>query len=138
MKYRIEEVDAFTVIGQETQLAATQRRSIEISSVFWKKFNRNLKKAYLSQVGNWIKYAFTERRNGSLFYICAIPRKEITPDGFIVKKIPSSKYLVFEHIGAMNTIYDTYSAIYKEFLPISRYALKQESFLHFERYDYRF
>lgn len=138
MKYRVEEVKAFSVIGQETLLAATQRRNIEISSVFWKQFNQNLKKAYLSQFGNWTKYAFTERRNSSLFYTCAIPRKAITPNGFIVKEIPSSKYLVFEHIGVMDRIYDTYGIIYKEILPQSGYSFKQELFLHFEKYDHRF
>lgn len=138
MKYRMKEIGAFSVIGQETPLADTQRRNIEISSAFWKQFNQNLKKAYLSQFGNWTKYAFTQRRNGSLFYVCAIPRKEFTPHGFVAMEIPSSNYLVFEHIGAMSKIYDTYHVVYKEILPLSGYSLKQDSFLHLEKYDNRF
>lgn len=138
MEYRIEERKAFYVIGQGTPLAATQKSNIEISTAFWKQFNKALKKAYLSQFGNWAKYAFTQRRNGSLFYFCAIPRKVSIPDGFVSLEIPSSKYLVFEHTSAMSEIYDTYSTIYKEMLPLSGYSLKQDSFLHFEKYDNRF
>lgn len=138
MKYSLEKVEAFSVIGQEIELVNTQRKNIQISSIFWKQFNQSLKKTYLSQFGNWTKYAFTERRNGSLFYFCAIPRKAITPDGFIAKEIPALNYLVFEHIGPMSKIYDAYSAIYKDILPNCAYSLRKDNFLHFEKYDYRF
>ena len=38
----------------------------------------------------------------------------------------------------MDKIYETYSKIYKKILPNTEYIPMQESFLHFERYDYRF
>ncbi len=38
----------------------------------------------------------------------------------------------------MDKISETYSKIYKEILPNTKYIPLQESFLHFERYDYHF
>ena len=102
------------------------------------KSNINLKKSYLSQSGNWRKYAFTERRNGKLYYFCSIPGKNIVPDNFIYKEIPSCKYLVVEHIGSMDKIYETYGKLYQEILPHVGYIPLQKNFLHFEKYDYRF
>ncbi len=138
MKYTIREIEAFTVIGQKVELTNYQKRNIQISIQFWRKFNSNLKKSYLSQAGNWIKYAFMEKRNGKLFYFCAIPKRNIIPDNFLYKEIQAYKYLVVEHTGSMDKIYETYSKIYKELLPNTEYALLQKDFLHFERYDYRF
>lgn len=105
---------------------------------FWRKFNSNLKKSYLLQSGNWIKYAFMERRNGKLFYFCSIPKRNVIPDNFVCKEIQHYKYLVAEHIGSMNKLYETYKKIYQEILPDTDYILLQDRFLHFERYDYRF
>ncbi len=138
MDYRIEEIKAFSVIGQEVVLTNYQRQNIEISKSFWKQFNLNLKKLYLSQFGNWTKFAFMERKDGKLIYYCAIPERLSLPEGFIHKVIEEQRYLVFEHLGSMDNIYNTYGKIYKEMLPHSEYTLNQKSFLHFEKYDYRF
>lgn len=61
MNYTIRELEVFSVIGQEVELTNYQKRNIQISTQFWRKFNSNLKKLYFSQSGNWIKYAFMER-----------------------------------------------------------------------------
>ena len=101
MNFSIKELNAFAVIGQEVELTNYQKKNIQISTQFWRKFNSSLKKSYLSQSGNWVKYAFMERRNGKLYYFCSIPKRTILPDNFLYKEIPSYKYLVMEHIGAM-------------------------------------
>ena len=62
----------------------------------------------------------------------------VVPEGVVSKEIASCKYMVVEHIGSMDKIYETYSKIYKEILPNTEYIPMQEIFLHFERYDYRF
>ena len=138
MKYYIQELDEFSIIGQEIELTNLQKRNIQISTKFWTKFNTNLKKAYLSQHGNWVKYAFTERRERKLFYYCAIPKKIVVPEGFVLKEVKAHKYLVVEHIGSMDKIYDTYTKIYQEILPSISCRAIQSDFLHFEKYDYRF
>ena len=79
-----------------------------------------------------------ERRNGKLYYFCSIPKRAITPEGFLYKEIPSYKYLVVEHIGAMDKIYETYGKIYEEIIPSTSYIPIKDIILHFEKYDYRF
>lgn len=138
MKYTIREMEALSLIGQEIQLTKSKSQNIKICTQFWQQFNTNLKKAYLFQSGNWVKYAFMEKRGEQLFYFCAIPRKVVVPDGFLMKEIPSQQYLVVEHIGAMDNIYDTYGKLYQELLPGTGYTLRKKDFLHFERYDYKF
>ncbi|MDO5573673.1 MAG: GyrI-like domain-containing protein [bacterium] len=138
MDYTIRESEAFSVIGQEIELTNYQRQNIQLSIQFWKTFNQNLKKNYLSQSGNWIKYAFMQKRDTKLYYYCAIPKKVVVPEGFTVKEIPQQKYLVAEHLGHMDRIYDTYTTIYQELLPQTGYERSQTDFLHFEKYDYRF
>lgn len=76
MRYVIKEADNFSVIGQEIELTNSQRKNVQISTQFWCTFNINLKKLSLFQSGNWLKYAFMERRNGKLFYYCAVPKKK--------------------------------------------------------------
>lgn len=71
-------------------------------------------------------------------YFCSIPQRTITPEGFLYKEIPSYKYLVVEHIGAMDKIYETYGKIYQEIIPSTSYIPIKDIILHFEKYDYRF
>ncbi|HKM20971.1 MAG TPA: GyrI-like domain-containing protein [Lachnospiraceae bacterium] len=138
MKYTIRESEAFSVVGQKVELTNSQRKNVQISTGFWRTFNQNLKKAYLSQYGNWTKYAFMEKSDGKLFYYCSIPKRAVIPEGFSVKEIKTCRYLVVEHVGSMNEIYNSYSELYREVLPSTGYMPLQEDFLHFEKYDYRF
>lgn len=41
MKYTIRELEAFSVIGQEVELTNYEKRNIQISTQFWRKFNDN-------------------------------------------------------------------------------------------------
>lgn len=138
MNYEIKELDEFSVIGQEVELTNSKSRNVQTSVQFWRTFNSNLKKSYLSQQGNWVKYAFMERKDGKMLYYCAIPKRVVIPEGFIYKNIKPCTYIVVEHIGSMNDIYETYTKLYKEVLPKVGCNLAQEDFLHFERYDDRF
>lgn len=138
MQYRIETLPSFVVIGQEIELTNSKRNNIKISIPFWKQFNNALRQARMSQSGHWVKYAFMERRSEQLFYYCAIPKNNIVPVGFIERTIPSYTYLVVAHVGEMSKIYKTYDKIYNEILPSIRYRAQTNTFLHFEKYDYRF
>ena len=46
MKYIIRELEAFSVIDQEVEFTNYQKRNIQISTQFWRKFNADLKKSY--------------------------------------------------------------------------------------------
>lgn len=138
MKYEVRELSSFTVLGQEIQVCNSQKRNMQITTMFWKQFNQSLKKTGLSQSGNWVKYAFMQRRENQLFYFCAIPQGTQLPDSFITKKVPAYKYVVVEHLGTMDTIYQSYHKLYKQLLPKLGYTPLQDEFLHFEKYDHRF
>ena len=55
------------------------------------------------------------------FIILFYSPKNHYPRGFLYKEIPSYKYLVVEHIGAMDKIYETYGKIYEEIIPSTSY-----------------
>lgn len=136
--YSIRQSDSITLIGQSVKLTKQKTTNIKISTQFWQTFNVNLKKSKLTQGGNWVKYAVMERKGNALFYYCAIPKQTTVPDGFEVKSLAEHTYLVVEHAGAMNKIYDTYTIIYQYLLPELNIKPVSDDFLHFERYDYRF
>lgn len=46
INFSIKELNAFAVIGQEVELTNYQKKNIQISTQFWRKFNSSLKKAY--------------------------------------------------------------------------------------------
>ena len=56
------------------------------------------------------------------FIISVLYQRTILPDNFLYKEIPSYKYLVVEHIGAMEKIYETYGKIYQEIIPNTPYT----------------
>ncbi|WMI81437.1 GyrI-like domain-containing protein [Anaerotignum sp. MB30-C6] len=138
MSHSIQERDAFTLIGRSVQLTNSKKENVRICSQFWRSFNSDLKKSCLSMCENWVKYALMERKNGKLFYFCAIPTPMAIPEQFVSKEIPFCKYCVVEHIGPMNRIYDTYTEIYKQILPDNGYVPFHDEVLHFEKYDDRF
>lgn len=138
MKYEIQALDGFLVIGQEVKLTNFQKKNLQISTEFWPRFNRNLRKAYLSQQGNWVKYAVTLKKEGELFYFCGIPQRTVIPEGFARLPIKAHRYLVATHLGPMKNIYETYHKLYKEIIPQHGFLPCREECLHFERYDYRF
>ncbi len=58
------------------------------------------------------------------------------PAGMVDKVVPAAEYAVFEHIGSLDTLHDTYSSIYGEWLPASNYERFGD--IDFELYDERF
>lgn len=138
MEYKIQTLEAFSVIGKEIELTNSKKENLKLCMKFWQSFNYTLKLQQLSQKGNWLKYAFMKRTDGKLYYFCAIPKKDKVPDDFICANIPAQTYLVVEHQGPMHTLYETYDLLYKRILPIENIRVKKEQFLHFEKYDQRF
>ena len=57
-----------------------------------------------------------KKRRQIILLLCNTTKK-VVPEGFVSKEIASYKYMVVEHIGSMDKIYETYSKIYKEILP---------------------
>ena len=58
------------------------------------------------------------------------------PQGLEDRVVPEAEYAVFEHLGSLETLQDTYTAIYDEWLPNSGYQRANTD--DFELYDARF
>lgn len=48
------------------------------------------------------------------------------------------KYLIVNHIGPINKIYDTYRILYQKILFNTKYTSLQNNFLHLKKYNYHF
>lgn len=138
LKYKIDTVRNFSVCGMGTEITKWQNKNVPICKDLWVNFNNVLYDYGLHQLGDWKKYAFTYKQNKKLYYYCSIPEQIKIPNQFSVKEIPKCTYLICKHIGDMENIKDTINQIYKDFLPKHKFALKQDDFFHFERYDKRF
>lgn len=137
IKYKIETVRNFSVCGMGVEITKYQDSNFPICRKLWVNFNSVLYKYGLHQLEDWKKHAFTYKQNEKLHYLCSIPEQFKIPKQFFVKQISRCAYLVCKHIGDMRTIKDTVNQIYTEFLPKHKFVLKQDDFVHFERYDKR-
>lgn len=72
-------------------------------------------------------------------YVCGIEvadglqTSELSKD-FVLKRLPSFSYAVFEHKGHVSSIRQTCDTIWKEWIPQSGYGKPREAHLFFERY----
>ena len=62
-----------------------------------------------------------------------VSKVEDLPEGFVAREVPSYKYAVFTHVGALSSLKDTYEYIYQTWLPQSGYELAGG--IDFEYYD---
>jgi len=58
------------------------------------------------------------------------------PEGLESREVPAAEYAVFEHVGSLDTLNETYKAIYNNWLPDSEYRRRATD--DFELYDKRF
>lgn len=58
------------------------------------------------------------------------------PSGLEARTVPAADYAVFEHHGSLDTLHDTYNAIYNDWMPQSAYERLAAD--DFELYDERF
>lgn len=71
-------------------------------------------------------------------YMAAFAVTDISeiPLGMVSHQIQAGEYAVFEHVGALDTLNQTYDMIYREWLPSSEYEMDKRDDL--EIYDERF
>jgi AraC family transcriptional regulator len=133
--------DAFRVVGISCQNTMKQNNI----PALWGQFNENVcgnvpgtddMKAALG-ICYYIDHA--EMNEDTPFtYLAGLefPPELPTPDGLESREVPAADYAVFEHIGALDTLSDTYDAIYSTWLPNSEYQRRDSD--DFELYDERF
>ena len=58
MNFSIKELNAFAVIGQEVELTNYQKKNIQISTQFWRKFNSSFEEIISFTIGKLGKICF--------------------------------------------------------------------------------
>jgi predicted transcriptional regulator YdeE len=137
------QIESLSTCGISVKLTTSQSQNFSIIQNHWIKFNAELKRLNLGQIGGgWEKFGITYKTNENYFYMAAIPYLgQSLSDDFVFIEIPKGEYLYFVHKGNMMGIKDTLYDIYKKVLPNSELTVEHHSktgFIHFERYDFRF
>lgn len=128
---------AFTVVGLAGQFTMENNTIHEL----WDQFNRR---------ANQINHAYHDGAIGlcyhdpdysadkSFTYMAgfAVSQAEDIPEGMTSRTVPEGDYAVFEHIGPLDTLGQTYDRIYREWQPSSDYDLDSRD--DFEFYGARF
>ena len=133
MKPKITGRDAFVVLGTMTRITLADENS-ENYGLIWKNFesfNDQIKP--LSTDGAYYGVSFTTGEEGGFDYVAgmAVAGVSTAPEGLVMRKVPAARYAVFEcHV---QTIGDTYRAIFGEWLPSSPYMLSSSA-PSFEQY----
>ncbi len=88
INYSIKELNAFSVIGQEVELTNYQKKNIQISTQFWRKFNSSLKKKSVSftirKLGKICFYG--KKKWKTLLFLFYSPKEPLPQRAFCIKK----------------------------------------------------
>lgn len=139
LKPREDKLGAMLVAGVEIRDA----KSSEEYSKVWGQFFQVQDKIQ-SRIGTdlygitYYPEDYDPRKEGGHIYMVATQVKDFEelPEGVTGRKIPARNYIVFEHIGSMEKVGETYGYIYQSFIPNSDYAVIYTDTM--ERYDHRF
>jgi len=128
MELELKKIAPFKVVGL---LYQGKNEHQEIHSM-WNEFNRR---------GNELCPAETKEvygvcrmipgsTDGSFEYVAGVRREDLShmPAGTVIREVPACTVAVFRHIGAVETLHDTYQKIYSELLPSSSYQPLEPGF----------
>lgn len=131
-------IDDIFLLMQRIELSTSLERNEELSLMFWKTFNQQLKEKHLTQGKTFLKYAVTFREQQHLYYGCGVIPKGTYPIGFTLYHIPRGHYLKFIHKGSHKTIKDTIRSIFEDYIPTHDVSRLSDSIQYYERYDEQF
>ncbi|RSK29299.1 AraC family transcriptional regulator [Bacillus sp. HMF5848] len=127
MNYRIVEKDAFEVIGKTMRVSTVNGENFKRIPEFWQTCNSDGASEGLMQdasdlgmLGICMEF---EMEQESFTYMIAVEKNNgLHSDNFVVKKIPSATWAVFEVIGPMpHAIQAVWKRIYGEWFPSTNY-----------------
>jgi AraC family transcriptional regulator len=130
----------FTVVGMKCRTSMSNNLIPRLWDDFMQRHD---------EIRDWIEpdncfgICFQEESNGNpdkdfFSYLAGIEvqNTNFIPEGMEAKTLPAAEYAVFEHIGALDILQETYARIYREWLPQSGYQMTGDT--DFELYDRRF
>ena len=143
MDYRIEEKEAFKVIGKIKTFSTKDESNLKEIPKFWASSKTD------GTIGDLCDYGLGSEFDGKILGICygagcdaeftysiaaGYNGKTPVPDGFYINAIPARTWAIFKCKGAMpDAIQDLWRKIYTEFFPTSDYVPKNE--MDFEVYS---
>lgn len=136
MHYKLVEMPALTVVG----LPYVGKNENQEITQLWGAFNQRSAEIrnQLPEAAYGVCILLADAPEGVFEYVAgfAVSVVEDLPAGMVVRQIPALTYAAFTHRGALNTLHQTYEAIYQDWLPQSGYELAAQ--LDMEVYDERF
>lgn len=138
---QIKHKDAFRVVGITCQNTMKDNKIPALWNDFNQKICGNVPDAVNPGVALGICYYLEHlemNENTPFTYLAGVeyPKDTQCPKDLQLRDVPAADYAVFEHHGALDTLNQTYIAIYNEWLPKSGYKRKNTD--DFELYDQRF
>lgn len=140
IKHKLLHKPAFTLIGMSIQTTMKNNRI----SMLWTEFTKYCDKIPNNKtpgvaIGVCMSDPGVEMTEDTPFTYLAgveVSSTESIPENMIAKEVPAAEYAIFEHVGALDTLGNTYGSIYGECLPASGYI--QDGDYDMEVYDHRF
>jgi predicted transcriptional regulator YdeE len=123
VKSMITERDGFVVLGTMTRITPADENS-ETYGLIWKNFESYHNRIKpMSTDGAYYGVSFTTGEEGGFDYVAgmAVADVDASPQGLVLRHIPPARFAVFE--CPVQSIGDTYRAIFSEWLPSSPYTL---------------
>ncbi|MDC7219068.1 MAG: AraC family transcriptional regulator [Spirochaetales bacterium] len=128
MNYRIEEKDAFRVLGTSLTTTTEDNRNFEEIPRFWQEIvaagvTKELGN-YSSDFGKMFGICFDEQPDKTFTYSVSVPFKGQDKGRFEEREIPAGKWAIFECKGPMpRALQDTWHRIFAEWLPATGHEL---------------
>ena len=128
MELELKKITPFKVVGL---LYKGKNEHHEISQL-WEEFNQrgdelcpaSAKESY------GVCRMIPGSKDGSFEYLAGVNLDDLPhlPEGTIMREVPGCTVAVFRHVGAIETLNDTYKKIYSEWLPASAYRPLEPGF----------
>jgi AraC family transcriptional regulator len=140
LKPRIEKLDEMTVVGM---VIKTTMKNNKIP-LLWDEFSKQMdkisnslyKEAALGLCFPVDKEEFTDEDEFQYMACVPVTSRGKVPKGMIVRKIPACTYAVFTHMGALDTLHDTYEKIFSEGMKGLKMAKADEIEWYGEKFKY--
>lgn len=127
MEYRLEEKEAFSVIGRSIRTRATDGQNHQDIAAFWTESNQDGFTARLSKNSGQLGLLgicldFDQQQENLTYMIAAEKSESNVPDGLEERVIPSAVWAIFPVKGAMpESMLNVWERIFSEWFPSTGY-----------------
>ncbi|MDQ0111035.1 GyrI-like domain-containing protein [Paenibacillus harenae] len=126
MDYRIEEKEAFTVIGKSIEVTCRDGQNLRDIPKFWAECHGNGSVQQVEEAGNGGNLLGIclemKPEQGDFTYMIAAETKQDHTDGLTLRTIPACTWAIFASVGSLpDAIQTVFGRIYQEWFPATGY-----------------